>query len=106
MLLPVLTGSSVIIPIVMHLKEHPPEEEGSSPLLMVVFKPVTANSAIALFDTEVSHIAVCLARFCELLARAVTCRHRVTSYWLAAVRFLRLSASTLRISKAVNQSLT
>ena len=52
-LMPVLTGGNVLIPVVMHLKEHPPEIPGSPPELMVVFKPVVHSSEIAMFDMEV-----------------------------------------------------
>jgi hypothetical protein len=53
MLMPVLTGNGSLIPAVMHLKEHPPEVEGGAPQLMLVLKPVTSNSEIALFDGKV-----------------------------------------------------
>jgi hypothetical protein len=53
MLMPVLTGNGSLIPVVMHLKEHPPEVEGGAPQLMLVLKPVTSNSEIALFDARV-----------------------------------------------------
>lgn len=59
MLMPVLTGAGALIPVVMHLKEHPPEHEGAPPQFMLVLKPVASSCDMVVFDDAVRCVVVC-----------------------------------------------